>query len=276
MTLLCTSALLLSLGMRAQISEVGMVPELLLVVRSVPTAGVKMYSTSSTGVTLYNLDLSIYSTITYPALPVGYTYFSVLYFTESTFDTDPSSIELMMLTVDTSYISGTRVFRDDGTILFDDLGLGFSGTGGYSELNEKPPLFTGEDGVTYMALTSYPTNPPTISKLFQLPGSLPCLDCASGSGLGLQDVGPATNEGSLTFFPNPASDQLTVAYTLPSNAGSGRLLLQDALGKLVANFPLDTSGRTSIVLSGYSNGSYTCCLLADGRVIRTRPLILTH
>lgn len=99
-TFICVSFLLMGTGLQAQINQVGTVPAQLLVVRSLATAGVKLYSTTQNSLTLYNLDLSIYSTITYPALPLGYSYFGVLYITESTFDTDPSTIELMMLTVD--------------------------------------------------------------------------------------------------------------------------------------------------------------------------------
>ena len=71
-----------------------------------------------------------YTTIAYPPLPEGYAYFDVLYFTENTFDTDPLTIELMMLTQSETFVSGTRVFRDDGTILFDELGQLISGVTG--------------------------------------------------------------------------------------------------------------------------------------------------
>ena len=275
-TFICISFLLLSTGLQAQITEVGTVPARLLVVRSLPTAGVKLYSTTPTSLTLYNLDLSIYNTITYPALPPGYTYFEPLYITESTFDPDPSTIELMMLTQDTSYVLGTRVIRDDGTILFDEPGLSFSGTNGYSELNAKPPLFTGEDGVTYMLLTSYPTNPPTESRLYQLPGTLPCMDCSSENGMGLQGTSVLPEQGELTLFPNPASDLIQVNYSLPTGASKGHLMVTDARGRLVANVPLNGSGQASMPLAGHANGHYTCNLVVDGRIARTRQFELVR
>lgn len=263
-----------SVSLPAQITLIDSIPQNLLVVRSLPTAGVKLYSKSTTGLTLYNLDLSVYATIAYPSLPVGYSYFEVLYFTENTFDTDPLTIEVMMLTQDPSYVSGTRVFRDDGTIVFDDLGQSFSGVGGYDEVNAKPPLFTGENGLTYMLTTTYPTNPPTESKLYQLPGSLPCMDCASQGGMGLQQNGMATNEGSLSIFPNPASDQMTVDYTLPPGATTARLLVQDATGRLVVNLPLNNTGRMSVPLIGHASGNYTCNLVSESHVLRTQQFVL--
>ena len=275
-TFICVSLLFLGTGLQAQINEVGTLPDRLLVVRSLPTAGVKLYSTTSTSLTLYNLDLSTYNTITYPALPPGHSYFDVLYITESTFDTDPSTIELMMLTWDTNAVTGTRVIRDDGTILFDEPGLSFSGSTGYSELNAGPPLFTGEDEVTYMLLTSYPTNPPTESRLYELPGTLPCMDCSTENGMGLQGTGVITEEGELVLFPNPASDMIQVNYSFPTGASKGHLMVTDASGRLVANVPLDGSGQASMQLAGHANGHYTCNLIVDGRIARTRQFQLVR
>ncbi|HRH69176.1 MAG TPA: hypothetical protein PLB89_06705 [Flavobacteriales bacterium] len=267
-------AAFLSFNALAQITEVGISSEQLLVVRSLPTAGVKLYSTSATGLTLYNLDLSVYANIPYPPLPGGYSYFGVLYITESTFDTDPLSIEVMMLTQSSSFGSGTRVFRDDGTILLDELGFGFSGTGGYDEVNAKPPLFADENGIAYLVLTTYPTTPPTSSKLLQLPGQVPCLDCATGSGVGIQPGGASTDEGSLVVFPNPSSDMLTLDVTLPVGALSGRVLVHDPLGKLVTNLHVDRSGQLKLSMTGRANGLYTCVLIANNQRRQAKQFVV--
>lgn len=258
-------------GLQAQINEVGTASGGLFVVRSLPTAGVKLYRNLATSMTLYNLDLTVFSTITYPALPPGYFYFDVVYITESTFDTDPSTIELMMLTRDTNYVMGTRVIRDDGTILFDELGLGLSTQGALSELNAKPPLFTGEDGTTYLLLYGS-----TGSHLYQLPGTLPCMDCSSEPGMGLQETVAVPEEGQLALFPNPASDRIQVNYSLPARASKGHLMVSDARGRLVANVPVDASGKASMLLAGQSNGRYTCNLVVEGRIIRTRQFELVR
>jgi len=270
----CLLTLATCSGLRAQITEVGTLPELLTVVRSIPTAGVKLYSYDQNSLTMYNLDLSVFATITYPPLPTGYNYFAPVYLTESTFDNDPLSIELMMLTTDTSGVTGTRVIRDDGTVLFDEPGYTISGGGGYDDVNDRPPLFTGEDGIAYMNLTTYPINPPISSKLYQLPGSLPCFDCATGWNLGIGQHDLGTNTGELSLFPNPATDQLTVDYTLSSGATNGRLVVLDALGKLVANISLNGSGRTHVPISGYPSGTYSCVLLTDGQRQRSERFVV--
>lgn len=270
-------AMLLNSGLAAQVIDLGTVPNRLLVVRSLPEAGVKLYSRGSGSITLYNLDLTVYATINYPALPAGYTYFDVLYFTESTFDNDPTTIELMMLTQDASTpmaISGTRVIREDGTVVFDDLTHGFSGTGGYHELNSKPPLFVGEDGVTYMLLTNYPMVNPGESKLYQLPGNLPCIDCTGTHAIatGTEEIGGGT--ATLTLYPNPATDRIRVESKLPVSSEPARLMITDALGQVVDIVALDQRGNGTFSMAGRASGSYTCSLVIHGRVVAAEPLVL--
>ena len=273
-TLLSAMLCLLS-NLNAQISEVGTGPSKMRVVRSLPNAGVKLYTEDLSGLTLYNLNLSVYRSITFPALPGGSHYFKALYITENTFDTDPATIELMMLTQDADYVSGTRVIREDGTILFDDLLFGFSGTSGYDETNAGPPLFMSEDGIAYMALTNYPTGvAPYTSKLYQLPGVLPCVGCGGMTGLveGGQDFGG--DGAALGLFPNPTTAEVSVTYTLPHGSTTALLLVHDAAGQEVARVPLTDAGQAIVDMRGHASGSYLCSLVSGGRVVRSRSLVL--
>ncbi len=272
----CAIALLLSPGICGQITEVGTANSWLLVTRAIPTAGVKLYEHNSSSLTLYNLDLSEYATIDFPALPVGHSYFGPQFMTESTFDTDPQSIELVMMVNGPNSVLGTRVFRDDGTILLDELGHTLNIASG-SELGMSPPLFVGEDGITYLSLTTYPTNPPASTKLFQLPGTLPCIECEGGIVMGLPlEAGDADPTTALLLFPNPAADDVALRYTLPEGTKAARLLVRDAQGRLVANLPLTAAGHAVLSMAGHANGQYACSLVADGRVVRTEQLMLAR
>lgn len=259
----------------AQITQVGTSPGRLLVVRSLPTAGVKLYRSSGTGIQLYNLDLSPYLTLTYPALPDGYTYFDALYITEDLFDTDPGSIEVMMLTQSSEYVSGTRVIRGDGTIVFDDLAAGFNGAGGYSDLNGKPPLFTGDDGVAYMLLSSHVTGTGNVSKLFQLPGRLPCLEC-SDTSVGMAPQGMGNSMDAFSLFPNPTTSTVTVTYSLPEHTRTARLMVHDAVGKEILDISLNGSGNSVLDLSAHAKGLYRCTLSVDQRILATKAVVLTQ
>lgn len=269
-------ALALGLQLNGQITPVGTVEGApgLLVVRSLPSAGVKLYTSNSTSTTLYNLDLSVYATISYPPLPEDVDYYSPLYITENTFDTDPSSIEVMVMTIHTDGASGTRVIRDDGTILFENLSYAQSGVGGYDEVNAKPPLFSDENGQVYMLLTSYPAGPqPHATKLYTLPGVLPCLDCG-GIGMGVEPSEMTGGGSELGLFPNPTTGDVTVTYTLPTGTGKAQLLLHDAAGREVARHVLDASGRASLSVNGLASGTYRCNLLVNERVRGSRTLLV--
>ena len=256
----------------AQINDVGTVDGWLTPVRSLTAAGVKLHRWTTSQATLHNLDMSVYAAIDLPPLPAGYGYFGVTLWTESTFDTDPSSIELVLSTSGPNNVIGTRVIRDEGTVLFEDLGRSLSEDTGIGELSQGPGIFAGEDGITYMVLTSYPTNPPYDTRLLTLPGALPCLDCAGDIGMGitLSDVTPSA--GCVSIFPNPAVDHFDAVIDLPTGTGNGRLLLIDQLGRIVFTTTVKGSGTIRVPLVGRANGNYIVELAADGRRLCSNQL----
>ena len=272
-----TAFLLLTLGApsHAQITAIGTADEQLLIIRSLTNAGRKLYSKDASGLQLYNLDLSPFLTIDFPAAPEGSTYFGPVYFLESTFDTDPSSIEVMMLMQDAEFNLWTRVIRDDGTVVFEDLQYGISAQGGHEDLNGGPPLFNGDDGTAYMILSNYPYAVPTVSKLYQLPGTVPCLDC-SNSGLGIEPVDLGAAGSKLELMPNPASDMVTIHYALPQGTRSGTLLVYDASGRQVQAITVSGSGTTQLSMTSHAAGSYRCSLMAGQPLLKTRSLIVTR
>jgi len=255
----------------AQITPVGSAPGIMLVVRSLPNAGVKLYSDSHTSLVLYNLDLTPYLTITYPAPPVQWHYYSVLYLTESTFDTDPATIEVMLLMTNEEGTSGTRIITQDGTILFNDTTQASSAGTGYSELNGRPSLFTGEDGFTYMILTN--SVPPNGSQLYRLPGELPCLDCTGVPSLGFAPVASGSLS-ELAVSPNPTMDMVNISYRLPSGTHLATLRVSNAAGQEVGRTALDIGGRTTISLAGHARGTYIFSLMVGQQVLRSIPVIV--
>ena len=256
----------------AQINDVGIMGGWLTPVRSLTAAGVKLHQRTSNQLLLYNLDLSIYATIDPPPLPAGYDYASVMLWTESTFDLDPSSIEYVIGISGPSNVLGTRVIRDDGTVLFEDLGRYLSEDTGIGELNQGPGVFASEDGNAYMVLTSYPANPPYDTRLLTLPGTLPCLDCAGDIGMGITFSNATPSAGCVSLFPNPAVDHFDAVIDLPTGTGNARLLLIDQLGRIVFTAMVKGSGTIRVPLVGRANGSYAVELAADGRRLCSNQL----
>ena len=70
----------------------------------------------ATDLTIYNLDLSPYVTIPLPPPSLGGSYNAIAYVTEALFDTDPGTIELMVLgSGATSYV---KIFSEAGSLIF--------------------------------------------------------------------------------------------------------------------------------------------------------------
>jgi hypothetical protein len=87
-------------------------------------------------------------------------------------------------------------------------------------------------------------------------------------------------EDKLVFkgpYPNPASQQATFEYTIPSGAGNTHLIIRNMLGVEVANLTIDErGGKKSIDVSSYASGIYFYSLMIDGKVMQSKKLIVKH
>ena len=74
-------------------------------------------------------------------------------------------------------------------------------------------------------------------------------------------------DGPLTAYPNPATDRVTLAYTLPQ-AGAARLAVYDVLGREVAVADAGMRSadrhRTALDVSALPAGFYVAVLEAEG------------
>lgn len=89
-------------------------------------------------------------------------------------------------------------------------------------------------------------------------------------------AGPAA---SLEVYPNPASEQAQVRYELPAGTKAGKLLVRDAMGRLVHEQPwrVLAGGSLTLDVGGWVPGFYICTLLAaDGRPLANRRLIVAQ
>jgi len=78
-------------------------------------------------------------------------------------------------------------------------------------------------------------------------------------------------------MPNPYSDETSISFYLPTSVSMADVYIYDMNGKQLKNIPLSQRGESSIAIQGkeMSAGMYMYALIADGKVIDTKRMILT-
>lgn len=77
--------------------------------------------------------------------------------------------------------------------------------------------------------------------------------------------------------PNPFISSTEIRYSLPQSVVSGTLAITDMQGKVIEKIELKDRGEHSVTLQnhGLVEGLYMCSLIADGKVVETRKMILS-
>jgi hypothetical protein len=77
--------------------------------------------------------------------------------------------------------------------------------------------------------------------------------------------------------PNPFTDKTSIKVNVPKSVRSAALFFYDMSGKQIDKIQINDRGKSSISVSGTSlqEGMYLYSLIADGKVIDTRKMILT-
>lgn len=89
----------------------------------------------------------------------------------------------------------------------------------------------------------------------------------------LSDVVSILGEG----HPNPATEQVSFSYQLPSDTPAAQLVVYNLLGQRVATQPVRTAiGELTLSVSAFPAGLYLAALEADGHRLATRKLLVIH
>ena len=77
--------------------------------------------------------------------------------------------------------------------------------------------------------------------------------------------------------PNPFSEQTSIEVSIPENVSAASLLIFDMQGKQVKKIDIDERGkfRITVTRQGLTEGMYLYSLIADGKVVQTRKMILS-
>jgi hypothetical protein len=178
-------------------------------------------------ITLYNMNHSVFSTIT---IPVTYTSttvgYYVSYITANLFDCDSVTIEYLLSYYDYNGKSFyVRVYRDNGTQLININ-------------NSTLDVCIGCAGIVKHAIQNTPSGAKMLvglsnnsESVYSLCGSLP----SGFNELTSSSAGPQ----HLNAFPNPATDFTVIEYTLPQGERTGEIIFSDMHGNIVKKFIVD-------------------------------------
>jgi hypothetical protein len=225
--------------------------------------------------TFYNLDYSLWKTISLPSIPpYGYPGTgggmynflgmsgTMMYPSEELFNTD-SLVEIAVFYGGTNTTSSAIYIINETGVAVDSI---------------KNVIWNG----TFLpAIMVYNTAPSTYKAvvntssgvtIFSLPGTIPCDIC--GNGLGLAKVSGKPSDVS-DPIPNPSKDQVKITFTLPEGTRQGEIDLYNISGKLLKTYTVDnTFGFIYLNNSELPAGMYYYNLIADGNVTTTKKMIV--
>jgi len=262
----------LPFGSSAQITLENEIPVALRSITSL-TVGAKLiplFETTDSCV-IYNVDLTPYRTLHYPAPPAGYTWNSPTYITQSLFDMDPGNIEYLLTGSDGAGSSLVLIGREDGTTVFSTPGLCLGVYAG--DVSASFGIFQTENGAK-MLINSSPTS---ATKVFSLPGTVPCV--ASCQPAATNYITGGVSEGMLPengqrAFPNPTSERITIPYALPPEETQAILLLRDAAGRVVLERRLNGSGTYELETGQLPNGVYPYTIMGANGVLTSSRIVV--
>lgn len=223
---------------------------------------------------IYNLNNTLFKTLNIPA--TTYSKESVFSVSENLFDMD-AGVEYAVQTktiVNTS--SGTTfyyaayVFDETGTTLFyRDSGVFVAHSSGNILENNGGFFYDGTS--VKMKVNIYNT---INNEYYNLPGSLPCAGCSSGIVNSISNGGTEVIADDVSFFPNPASDQLKLKYQLPPGYKEAYVRIFDISGRLVEQFQITDAFDFIYLPVNFNNGMYIYSLIVDDKVIKNEKIVL--
>lgn len=208
---------------------------------------------------LYNLDHSLYKSMTFPVL-ANMTNVEVAYVSEKTFDLDADIEFLVYYQDDNNWINSlTKIIDESGAIILN-------------APSETPSIHT-YDGI-HGAIFNTPNGTKMIldnhndssAKVYSLPGTLFATAIKNAN---------YDNLNFLQSYPNPTENYITLAYSLPSSIKEAKVFIYDIEGKVVKSYTIDHNYKEILIdTQGFCNGTYLCQINSDGIKISDTKFIV--
>lgn len=243
-------------------------------VRSLEAAGPKLIARTTTGFNLYNPDLTLFAGTVYPSIPSNYNFSSSpvpQYITESLFDNDPTTIEYLMMLFRFDYAYyGTLVARLDGTVLLLDTLFSPGGVNGQDLFSSSPTIFQTDLG----ALMVLNQGMNTASRIYALPGTLPCISCSGDMVTGQSEV--LMPAAVVRVVPNPATGLVRIEFPEISEGRTASLRVHDASGRVVLMFEGIAGNEFQFSVAGLATGAYELILSGPSGALGLPQRLVVH
>jgi hypothetical protein len=118
-----------------------------------------------------------------------------------------------------------------------------------------------------------------ITKIYSVPGNLPCPFTCGQKAAGIAPISQPNEfkKIQVTDFPNPSSEKVTLAYTLPEGVSFGTLRLYTQTGELVKEFKVSSQvDHLELPVSEYNSGTYFYELQAGGSSSGGKKMVVIH
>lgn len=223
-------------------------------------AGYKYAISDSDQIVLYNMNHTVYTTITIPNQPSGNYNYVVTWISDELFNTNPADIEyILTYTSISSGIPHTRVYDQTGNLLLARDTFVLNNTLSQEGVPVYGVVHTSS-GVKLLLRNQLTY----ASVVYSLPGVLPCSMCDGGVIAGMQQSpsGPSANQQQMPApYPNPTTSNTTIPYELPSGIRTGQMVIYDLAGREVKRYSV-TNAFTTLEIAGgeLAAGTYSYCL----------------
>lgn len=217
-------------------------------------------------INVYNLNHTLFRTINVPfIMTTAFNEYQVYYLTNMLFDNDSSNIEYIWFGMNTSNKNFINVVNETGNILFTDSAFYFWGNNSMFSFNN----ILQTDSGAKMILDYHDST----TKVFSLPGNLPCLSCS--------DLLPNSNQiksinpnDLLNIFPNPNSGDINIEYKISGNYKNSEIIIIDINGIEIKRLKIDKP-NDKVLVSDLSipAGVYMIYLRTNKGLISAKKMI---
>ena len=225
--------------------------------------GEKYMYNDTASIYLYNMDYSLWKTIT-PTHYAGYTIQTITSVSDNLFNSD-NLVEAVVTYVATVSTLHPNLKCD---LVNETAAVLYSFDSSYFSSVHYDDATSNYKVITFNYLTH-----PGSSKVYSVPGTMPCGSC---SYLGTQRLsGTKTGVNISDPIPNPSSGVVRINYNLPDGTNGAVISFYNTLGQVVKIIPvLSQINAIEINNSTLPAGSYMYNIKAENTISETKTMVI--